>query len=103
MLREFLNRWGQRGMARGAVVVLLSGGWERGGRELLGAQMRRLRLLAHQVFSANPRKARPGYAPLAAGVAAALPSVDAFVEGPQSGGAGAAGGGGARGDRWDVR
>jgi len=81
LLREFLNRWGQRGMARGAVVVLLSDGWERGDPELLGAQMRRLRRLAHRVIWANPRKARPGYAPLAAGMAAALPSVDAFVEG----------------------
>ncbi|MFG2357070.1 VWA domain-containing protein [Streptomyces sp. NPDC048521] len=81
LVREFLNRWGQRGMARGAVVVLLSDGWERGDPELLGAQMRRLHALAHQVVWANPRKARPGYAPLAAGMAAALPSVDAFVEG----------------------
>lgn len=81
LLREFLNRWGQRGMARGAVVVLLSDGWERGDPELLGAQMRRLHALAHQVIWANPRKARPGYAPLAAGMAAALPSVDVFVEG----------------------
>ncbi|WEO93784.2 VWA domain-containing protein [Streptomyces sp. FXJ1.172] len=81
LLREFPNRWGQRGTARGAVVVLLSDGWERGGPELLGQQMRRLHALAHQVVWANPRKARPGYAPLAAGTAAALPSVDAFVEG----------------------
>ncbi|MET9913216.1 VWA domain-containing protein [Streptomyces sp. NPDC006476] len=81
LLREFLDRWGQRGMARGAVVVLLSDGWERGAPELLGAQMRRLHRLAHRVVWANPRKARPGYAPLAAGMAAALPSVDAFVEG----------------------
>lgn len=81
LLREFLDRWGQRGMARGAIVVLLSDGWERGDPELLGAQMRRLHRLAHRVVWANPRKARPGYAPLAAGMAAALPSVDAFVEG----------------------
>ncbi|MET8111705.1 vWA domain-containing protein [Streptomyces prasinus] len=81
LLREFLDRWGQRGMARGAVVVLLSDGWERGDPELLAAQMRRLHRLAHRVIWANPLKARPGYAPLAAGMAAALPSVDAFVEG----------------------
>ncbi|WP_428837855.1 vWA domain-containing protein [Streptomyces thermogriseus] len=81
LLREFLDRWGQRGMARGAVVVLLSDGWERGDPRLLAAQMRRLHRLAHRVVWANPRKARPGYAPLAAGMAAALPSVDAFVEG----------------------
>lgn len=81
LLREFLNRWGQRGMARGAVVVLLSDGWERGDPGLLGAQMRRLHALAHRVIWANPRKTRPGYAPLAGGMAAALPSVDTFVEG----------------------
>ncbi|MFF4345736.1 VWA domain-containing protein [Streptomyces sp. NPDC001530] len=81
MLRGFLDRWGGRGMARGAVVVLLSDGWERGDPALLAAQMRRLHRLAHRVIWANPRKARPGYAPLAAGMAAALPSVDAFVEG----------------------
>ncbi|MFC8662745.1 VWA domain-containing protein [Streptomyces sp. NPDC057199] len=81
LLRGFLDRWGQRGMARGAVVVVLSDGWERGDPELLAAQMRRLHRLAHRVIWANPRKARPGYAPLAAGMAAALPSVDSFVEG----------------------
>ncbi|MGQ4386833.1 vWA domain-containing protein, partial [Streptomyces sp. SAS_270] len=80
-LRAFMDRWGRRGMARGAVVVLLSDGWERGDPALLASQMRRLRRLAHRVIWANPRKARPGYAPLAAGMAAALPSVDAFVEG----------------------
>ncbi|MFI6345525.1 VWA domain-containing protein [Streptomyces sp. NPDC050560] len=80
-LRVFLDRWGQRGMARGAVAVVLSDGWERGDAALLGAQMRRLRRLAHRVVWANPRKARPGYAPLAGGMAAALPSVDDFVEG----------------------
>ncbi|MGW1893781.1 vWA domain-containing protein [Streptomyces sp. NPDC002004] len=81
MLRGFLDRWGQRGMARGAVVVLLSDGWERGDPSLLAEQMRRLHRLSHRVVWANPRKARPGYAPLAGGMAAALPSVDAFVEG----------------------
>jgi uncharacterized protein len=81
LLRAFLDRWGQRGMARGAIVVVLSDGWERGDPELLAAQMRRLHRLAHRVVWSNPRKARPGYAPLAAGMAAALPSVDAFVEG----------------------
>ncbi|MFI9825469.1 VWA domain-containing protein [Streptomyces sp. NPDC052013] len=81
LLHEFLVRHGQRGLARGAVVVLLSDGWERGDPELLADGMRRLHRLAHRVIWANPLKARPGYAPLAAGMAAALPSVDAFVEG----------------------
>ncbi|MCA2202198.1 VWA domain-containing protein [Streptomyces sp. SMS_SU21] len=68
------------GTARGAIVVVLSDGWERGDPELLAERMRRLHRLAHRVIWANPLKARPGHAPLAAGMAAALPSVDAFVE-----------------------
>jgi hypothetical protein len=81
LLKEFLDRWGQRGTARGAVVVVLSDGWERGDASLLGEQVARLRRLAHRVVWSNPRKAAPGYAPLAAGMAAALPHVDDFVEG----------------------
>lgn len=81
LVREFLDRWGQRGAARGAVVVLLSDGWERDDPALLGAQMRRLSRLAHRVVWANPRKARPGFQPLAGGLAAALPYVDDFVDG----------------------
>jgi uncharacterized protein with von Willebrand factor type A (vWA) domain len=81
LLRRFLDEWGQRGAARGAVVVVLSDGWERDDPALLGAQMRRLSLLAHRVVWCNPRKARPGFAPLAGGLAAALPYVDDFVSG----------------------
>jgi uncharacterized protein len=81
LLKAFLDRWGQRGAARGAVVVVLSDGWERGDATLLGEQVQRLRRLAHRVVWANPRKAAPGYAPVAAGMAAALPHVDDFVEG----------------------
>jgi hypothetical protein len=68
-------------MARGAVVVILSDGWERGDPALLGSQMARLSLLAHRVVWANPRKGHAGYEPLAGGMAAALPHVDSFVEG----------------------
>ncbi|HWG95391.1 MAG TPA: VWA domain-containing protein [Mycobacteriales bacterium] len=81
LLKAFLDRWGQRGTARGAVVVVLSDGWERGDAALLGEQVQRLQRLAHRVVWANPRKAAPGYAPVAAGMAAALPHVDDFVEG----------------------
>src|SRR5699024_3649828 len=80
-LKTFLDRWGQRGMARGAVVVVFSDGWERGGAELLGDQVRRLRRLAHTVIWCNPHRARPGYEPLTAGMQAVLPHVDAFVAG----------------------
>jgi uncharacterized protein len=81
LLKRFLDEWGQRGLARGAVVVVLSDGWERGDAVMLGEQMARLHRLAHRVVWANPRAGRPGYAPLAAGMAAALPSVDDFVSG----------------------
>jgi uncharacterized protein len=81
LLKEFCDRWGQRGMARGAVVVILSDGWERGAATLLGEQMGRLALLAHRIVWANPHRGRPGYEPLAAGMAVALPHVDDFVSG----------------------
>jgi len=80
-LREFNDRWGVRGMARGAVVVILSDGWDRGAPEVLAEQMARLARVAHRVVWVNPLKATPEYAPLARGMAAALPHVDEFVEG----------------------
>ncbi|MFG2348948.1 VWA domain-containing protein [Streptomyces phaeochromogenes] len=54
----------------------MSDGWERGEPELLAARMRRLHRSAHRVIRADPRRARPGHSPLAAGMAAELPSVD---------------------------
>ncbi|RAY13027.1 hypothetical protein DPM19_21200 [Actinomadura craniellae] len=80
-IKEFLDRFGRRGMARGAVVVVASDGWERGDARPLGEQMARLHRLAHRVVWVNPHRARPGYEPLAAGMAAALPHVDDFVAG----------------------
>jgi hypothetical protein len=81
LVKRFLDDWGQRGPARGAVVVVLSDGWERGDASALGEQMARLHRLAHRVVWSNPRAGRPGFAPLAAGMAAALPHVDVFVSG----------------------
>ena len=80
-LRRFNRDWGQRGMARGAIVVILSDGWDRGDPEALGEQMQRLQRLTHRLVWVNPLKVTPGYAPLARGMAAALPFVDEFVEG----------------------
>ena len=68
-------------MARGAVVVILSDGWERGDPALVGREMERLRRLAYRIVWVNPRKAAPAFAPLAGGMAAALPYFDAFVSG----------------------
>lgn len=80
-LRAFNDRWGTRGMARGAVVVILSDGWDRGDPTVLAEQMERLGRVAHRVVWVNPLKATPDYAPLAQGMAAALPHVDEFVAG----------------------
>jgi uncharacterized protein with von Willebrand factor type A (vWA) domain len=80
-LRAFNDGWGVPGMARGAVVVIVSDGWDRGDAAVLGEQMQRLARVAHRIVWVNPLKASPGYAPLAQGMAAALPYVDEFVEG----------------------
>ncbi len=80
-LRRFNDEWGVRGMARNAIVVVLSDGWDRGDPEVLAEQMQRLRRVAFRLVWVNPLKVTPGYAPLARGMAAALPYVDHFVEG----------------------
>ena len=80
-LRVFLDRWGQRGLARQAVTVVFSDGWERGDAALLGEQLARLRRLAHAVLWVNPHVGRPGYAPVQSGIRAALPHVDRLLAG----------------------
>jgi uncharacterized protein with von Willebrand factor type A (vWA) domain len=80
-LRRFVDEHGRRGMARGAVVVIVSDGWERGDPEVVAEQMRRLRRLAHRIVWVNPRKASSRFRPATGGMAAALPSCDAFVSG----------------------
>ena len=80
-LRAFLDRHGRRGMARGAVVVVFSDGWERGDAALLAEQVERLHRLAHRVVWVNPHRGKDGYAPVQQGIVAVLPHVDAFVAG----------------------
>ena len=80
-LRRFNDEWGCRGMARGAVVVILSDGWDRGEPDTMAEQMGRLHRVAYRVVWVNPLKASPGYQPLARGMAAALPHIDSFLEG----------------------
>lgn len=80
-LRTFLDGYGRRGAARGAVVVILSDGWAQDEPDAVAAQMARLRRLAHRIVWVNPRKAATGYAPKVGGMAAALPFCDAFVSG----------------------
>jgi uncharacterized protein with von Willebrand factor type A (vWA) domain len=80
-IARFVAGHGRRGLARGAVVLVLSDGWATDDPEDVAEAMRRLRRLAHRVVWVNPRKAAPGYAPLVGGMAAALPYCDAFVSG----------------------
>jgi uncharacterized protein len=78
-LKEFNDRYGCRGMARGAVVLVISDGWETGDPALLGAQMARLSRVAHRIVWANPRTQSPRYSPEVGGMAAAWPYCDAVV------------------------
>jgi uncharacterized protein with von Willebrand factor type A (vWA) domain len=80
-VRQFMDRYGRRGMAHGAVVVILSDGWERDDPAVLKAQMRALAGRAHRVVWVNPRVAAAGFAPQTGGMSAALPYVDALVSG----------------------
>jgi uncharacterized protein with von Willebrand factor type A (vWA) domain len=78
-LKEFNDKYGCRGMARGAVVLIISDGWETGEPALLGAQMARLSRVAHRIVWANPRTQSPRYRPEVGGMAAAWPYCDAVV------------------------
>ena len=80
-LKEFNDRHGRRGMARGAVVVILSDGWERGDPQLVGREMERLARLAHRIVWVNPRVGASEFAVRAGGMVAALEHCDALVSG----------------------
>ena len=80
-LKEFNDRHGRRGMARGAVVVILSDGWEIGDPMLVGREMERLARLAHRIVWVNPRVGAGAFSVQAGGMVAALPYCDAFVSG----------------------
>ena len=80
-LTAFLDEHGRRGLARGAVVVILSDGWEVGDTPRLAEAMARLHRLAYHVIWVNPRSARAAYRPIVGGMAAALPHVDTFLSG----------------------
>lgn len=71
--------WGS--MVRGAVVVVISDGWDTESPEELGRRMERVSRLAHRVVWVNPRVAAPGFEPLVGSMAAALPHCDAFLPG----------------------
>jgi uncharacterized protein len=78
-LKVFNDAYGARGMARQAVVLIVSDGWETGEPAEVGRQMARLSRLAYRIVWANPRTAAAGYQPLAGGMAAAWPYCDVVV------------------------
>jgi uncharacterized protein len=80
-LKTFNDRHGRRGMARGAVVVILSDGWERGDPSLVAREMERLSRLAHRIVWVNPRSSASSFSVQAGGMVAALPYCDALVSG----------------------
>lgn len=80
-LTAFLDGWGRRGLARGAVVIVFSDGLERGDPSELAAAMAQLHRLAHRVLWVNPHLGKVGYQPVQAGMAAALPHLDGLVAG----------------------
>jgi uncharacterized protein len=80
-LKEFNDRHGRRGMARGAVIVILSDGWERGDPKLVGRELERLARLAHRIVWVNPRVNANAFSVQSGGMVAALPYCDALVSG----------------------
>lgn len=80
-LREFNRIWGRRGLARGAIVIVFSDGWDRGDPEVLARETRRLQLQARRLIWVNPRPAELNMQPLAIGMRAAMPHIDDFIPG----------------------
>ena len=80
-LKAFNDRHGRRGMARGAVVVIISDGWERGDPMIVAREMERLGRLAHRIVWVNPRVSSSSFSVAAGGMVAALPYCDALVSG----------------------
>jgi len=78
-LREFNDRYAVRGMGRGAVILVISDGWETGDPALVGAQLARLHRIAYRIVWANPRTQSERYRPEVGGMAAAWPYCDAVV------------------------
>jgi uncharacterized protein with von Willebrand factor type A (vWA) domain len=80
-LKAYNDEWGRRALTRGAVVVIVSDGWERDNAALVGTEMARLQRQAYATVWVNPLKGSPEYQPLAGGMRAALPYIDRFLPG----------------------
>lgn len=78
-LHQFNRAWSRRTLHRGAVVLIISDGWERGDVSVLGREMRYLQHRCHRLIWLNPLSGQSTYQPLVEGMAAALPFVDDFL------------------------
>lgn len=78
-LRVFNYVWGRRVLGRGATVLLISDGWDRGDPALISQEMARLQLSARRLIWLNPLLGSPQYEPLTRGMQAALPYIDEFL------------------------
>ncbi len=78
-LRTFNRQWARRVMGHGAIVVIISDGWDRGEPALLEAEMQRLQRSSYRLLWLNPLLGSANYQPLTQGIQAALPYVDDFV------------------------
>ena len=78
-LRAFNYRWARRVLGRGAVVIMISDGWDRGDIEMLDHEIRRLRRSVSRLIWLNPLSGQPGYQPLVRGIQTVLPHVDDFL------------------------
>jgi uncharacterized protein with von Willebrand factor type A (vWA) domain len=78
-LQSFNRRWGRRALGRGAVVLLISDGWDQGQPELLARELRFLQHRCHRLIWLNPLAGRATYQPLVGGMQAALKYIDDFL------------------------
>ena len=78
-LHQFNRRHGIRLVNDRTVIVILSDGWDLGGKDLLKREMESLHQKAHAVLWLNPLAGDPGYRPVCKGMQAALPFVDYFL------------------------
>jgi hypothetical protein len=78
-LKSFNFEWGRRVLGRGAVVLIISDGWDRGDVDLLKREMARLKRNCHRLIWLNPLLGARDYEPLTRGIQAALPHIHDFL------------------------
>ena len=78
-LADFNRHWARRVLGHGAVVIIVSDGWDRGDPDELVRELIHLRRSCHRLIWLNPLLGSEGYQPLTRGMAAALPHTDDFL------------------------